>query len=286
MPTFTVALRSPLAFWARAPEDFAPPIDILKAPPEAAGVEFEGREFVWHPPMEREWEGFGLLRDGPMLAVAISDDADEAAASAAAQRFFSAIAFHYDEAVEDVSYGSSGEPDPYHWAGSRAPQAFAGVRRETAPAAIEVNADPRLRVALAYYREGLNAGSPFYRFLALWNVLTAVFDVEHETVPGSRPPASTPEAQQRDAFIRHVASTAPPGRRAARVTGDVAGYFRDEARNAIAHVRRSRGRELNPDEPAERVRLSDDSTWLRLISRAAIVDAWPDAVRVTRRRSP
>lgn len=46
----TVGVRSPLAF--RLPEPRTG--DWLNAPPEPVGIEFEEREFVWHPPMEYE----------------------------------------------------------------------------------------------------------------------------------------------------------------------------------------------------------------------------------------
>jgi hypothetical protein len=280
-----VALRSPIAFHSRGPNDFAPPIDVLKAPPETVGIQFEGREFVWHPPMAREWEDLGVLADGPMVSVVVTDDDDKREAARSLQRFLSAVAFEFDQPAEDVSYGGgggSGETDPYHWSGPRAPQAFAWIAKHAAPLAIEVDADRRLRVALAYYREGLNAGSPFYKVLAFWNVLASAFEVEYETPRQSSTP--TAEAQRRDDFIRHRAPQfAWRGRRAPHMSGDLAVYLRDEARNAIAHVLRKGRREIDPDDPSERVRLSDDAWLLHRVARAAILEFWATAVRVRSR---
>ena len=198
-----------------------------------------------------------------MVSVVVTSDDDRHEAARSLQRFLSAVAFAFDQPVEDVSYGArtgSGETDPYHWAGHRAHQAFRTLSKHTAPASIEVESDPQLGVALAYYRESVNAASPFYRFLALWNVLSAVFDIEREALAGKGTPTS--EAARRDAFIRREAPKyAWRSRRAAPVTGDLARYFREDARNAIAHVRRSAAREIDPDDPDERVRLSDDADW-------------------------
>ena len=112
-------------------------------------------------------------------------------------------------------------------------------------------------------------------FAGLASVMSGVRD-DPSTAPG----AVTPEAARRDAFIRREAPKyAWRSRRAAPVTGDLARYFREDARNAIAHVRRSAAREIDPDDPDERVRLSDDADWLHDITRAAVRDRWPDGVR-------
>lgn len=279
MARLEVALRSPLAFHRPGRSRS---LDALKEPPDAVVIAFEGREFVWHPPMDREDEHLGVAQYGPMVSVVIAGDHEVREVAALLQRFLSAVAFHYDQAVEDAhggGLGGSGETDPFHWTGPRALRPYAATFVSDAPAGIEVANDGRLRVALGYYREGLNAGSPFYSFLAFWNVLEAVFDVEHQTV-GRK---TTPEAEQRDIFIRRTAprvAWASPSEQ--QVQGDLAAYFRDEARNALAHVIRPGRREIDPDNPSERVRLRDDSAWLRRIARAAIEERWSEGVQVVR----
>jgi Methylamine utilization protein MauJ len=69
----------------------------------------------------------------------------------------------------------------------------------TAPAVVAVGDDPHLRLALGLYREGLNAGSPFYRFLAFWNALDPVF-------PGTK--------KQRNDFLREEVEPVSPCHRA------------------------------------------------------------------------
>jgi hypothetical protein len=270
----TLGLRTPLVFHSTAPEI----IDWREVPPEAVGIEFEGREFVWHPPMEREDE-MGRSDYGPMVAVVYSEEADRQAAAAVLQRFLSAIAFVHEEVVDDAGasgLGGDGESDPYHPFGARMQRSHAVLHVAEAPAALIVVDDPVLRVALSYYREGLNASSPFYRCVAFRNVLDAVYGVEHETHGRSRIP--TPEAAARDAFIDAAAAGASFGQAPMPQKG-WARYLRDEVRNALAHVKRTGRREVYPDDLPERVRLIGDARVMQRLARTAIHQRWQNAVR-------
>jgi hypothetical protein len=156
----TVGLRSALAFQLPGPNT----VDWLKAPPDTVGIKFEGREFVWHPPMDYD-DALGGTQYGPMVATLTTDDADYRAAAESLQRFLSAVAFAYNQPVDQGSgLGGDGEPDAFHpFGGGRVPRSYPYIYKEEASAALVVQDDKTLRVALAYYREGLNASSPFYR---------------------------------------------------------------------------------------------------------------------------
>jgi hypothetical protein len=267
----TVGLRSPLAFQLPGRRTG----DWLKAPPDTVGIEFEGREFVWHPPTEHGDE-LGRSQYGPMVAVLITDDEDGRLAARSLQRFLSAAAFAYEEPVDDGSggLGGDGEPDAYHPFGARAQRSHPYVRKAEAPAALVVQDHSALRLALSYFREGLNASSPFYRCVAFRNVLDAVYEVEHETAAG----APTPEAAARDAFIDAMAANVAGWYSMTTPARGWADYLREEVRNALAHVNRMGRREVNPDDPVERVRLRQDATVMRQLAKAAIEQRWPYAI--------
>jgi hypothetical protein len=269
----TVALRSPLVF--RLPGGV--PVDALTAPPDAVAIGFEGRDFVWHPPMDLE-DDSELTQYGPMVSVALADEGESGPAAESLQRFLSAAAFKYDEPVEDVHHGGPpgrAKADPFNLHATRAQRAYFLIKQADAPASLRVTDDPALWLTLALYREGKNAGSPFYKCLAFSNALDATHDVERETV--SR--AQTLEAARRDDFIDALApivagwfSLPTPGRGWPH-------YLRHEVRNALAHVHRRRGRtQVNPDTPADRVRLRADADMLEALARIAVDHRWPAAV--------
>lgn len=265
----TLGLRSPLAFQLPGAQTG----DWLKAPPDTVGIEFEGREFVWHPPMEYE-NPLGRSQYGPMVVTLTTDDADYRAAEESLQRLLSALAFAYGQPVDggDSGAGGDGESNAFHPYGARVQRSHPYIYKTEAPAAIVVQDDRTLRLALSYYREGMNTSSPFYSCVAFRNVLDAVYEVEHET----KEKAVTPEAAARDAFIEseapRFAAWAPTP------ASSWADYLRDEVRNAIAHVRRTGRREVNPDDPRERGRLLSDSRVLQGLAKAAIEQRWPCGV--------
>lgn len=271
-----VALRSPLAF--RLPG--AVTAESLGKELQAVAIQFEGFEFIWHPPIRREFQG--ETEDfGPMVSVLVPGVDDSPAVVEALQRFFSAVAFHFAQPVEDVSHGGAGGDDPWNPHGSRTQRYFAATHVLDAPKEISIESDKALWLSLALYREGINASSPIYRCLCFKNVLDAVFDVERETV---RSGVRTPEAQARDEFINDHSGLFAEWHKAPAPATDWASYFRDEVRNAAAHVVRGEGkRVLNPDHPRERLHLQADASVLSNLASEAIGERWPQAVTVIRR---
>src|SRR5688572_24647937 len=99
-----VGLRSsPIAFRLSGPLTR----ESLTAALEAVAIDFEGFEFIWHPPMKREIDG-EIDDYGPMVSVLVPDTEQSPAVAEALQRFFSAMAFHYGQPVEDGAHVSHG----------------------------------------------------------------------------------------------------------------------------------------------------------------------------------
>jgi hypothetical protein len=271
-----VGLRSPIAF--RLPGPLTR--ESLTADLEAVAIVFESHEFIWHPPMRREIDG--EIDDlGPMVSVLVPGVEDSPAVLEALQRFFSAVAFRFGEPVEDVIHGGVGGDDPWNPHGARTQRYFAATHVLDAPREIAVVPDEALWLALALYREGVNATSSIYRCLCFKNVLDAVFNVERETV---RPGVVSAEANLRDKFINSRAGLFAEWHKVVPPASDWGTYFRDEIRNAAAHVVRAEGkRVLNPDRPRERVLLQSDASVLLNLAAEAIGERWPMPVTVIRR---
>jgi hypothetical protein len=230
--------------------------------PESVRIEFNGREFGWLVPASHP----GEPESGPTVTTLVDRDVEDAwlEASEATQRFISALAFHFDTRMETPpTSGGSGEIDLLHPWGAVDVRDTYGIELHVAPRSVVVADDSRLRLALALYREGLNAGSPFYRFLAFWNALDAAFDGDESA---------------RDEFLGTGSRWHPH-----YLTEGVATHLRMNSRHAIAHVIREAGRTVvDPDIPADRERLDlEGRQWLRDLARNAIESTWPPPVRTT-----
>lgn len=239
----------------------------LRRPPDTVGIEFEGRLFVWHafapdvdPITQRQ------IEYGPSISVVVEGDEDERQAAESLQRFLSALAFYYNQPAEAISYGGSGESDPYWPAVLRARATHLGWMMTEPYDVMSLRPEPLLRVAVAYYREGLSAVSPFYRFLSLWNSLGATFGDDAKRLAGfinaEAPRHRTAHWNERIAF-----------------PNDPAKAFYDDSRNAIAHVVRDKGkRTIDPDRAADRVRIDSEANLLLWLARMAIEQEYPHPV--------
>lgn len=278
MPRVEIALRTALQFHSHPP-DFAPPASEL-GKTHTVTIPFDGRTYVWHvfdpspasPPFP-EW------RWAPTVTVVHDNDADRPEAAANVARLLSALAFHYDLILDaDASFygGGSGESDPFRPPMARAHDQFpSGKMTMPAPACVEVVDDKRLRLALAVYREAVNALSPYLGFFAYWGVLDAVFGPKPDDVDAFVNSEADKEGGIEDYAKRVHANWQPPEEA-------VAAYLREHSRNAIGHVIRDRDDRphINPDDPAARVRLGAEAHWVRAIARRAILTTWPNAVTV------
>lgn len=261
MARHEVAVRANIAFHTQQP-----PFDVFNVTPEQVVIEFEGRDFVWHPNVEPGPEGEEWW---PGVTVVVNDHNDYEEERELMHRFLSALAYELRQPVEVLAGGGSGEPDPLARPLPHANRRGFGDQVHEAPRGIEVTDDPRLRLVLGLYREGLNSESPFYRFLSFWNALDATFDNDRSRIE-----------QFLDAEApRHAGAFDydPPPANWHR-------YLNNSNRNAIAHAVRRPGEPLlDPDIPHDRSRLYRDSRLLEQLVRTAVEQRWPHPVR--RRRT-
>ena len=273
MSRFEAAVRSPLSFRRRLAGGQRRSIDDLFAPPETVGIEFEDWLFVWHA-FEPDVDPVTArpLEYGPTITVVVSDEEDERRAAGSLQRFLTTIAYYYDESAEAVSFGGSGETDPYARATLRRPRTYIGWTITEPYDRMGLRPEPLLRTAAAYYREGLNAGSPFFRFLAFWNSLSAVFGDDRPRRDGFLNTEAT-----RDRHTQWPDSLPFPD--------EPARAFYNDSRNAIAHVLRDPGKTtVDPDHAEDRVRIGAEANLLRWIAHRAIEAEYPQPVTVGERQ--
>jgi hypothetical protein len=254
MARLEVAINSPLAFSRR----FAQPIEsdeleeVFAQGPDTIGVEFRDRLFVWHAFPSPDRPGPGKEDAGPTVTVLVGDDEDAVRAADDAQRFVSAIAFYHQEPAETLYAQVTDITEDYTSAVNRAPRTTRwGWTLARSPTTITLRTEANVQLAIAYYREELNAGSPFFGFLAFWNSLEATFSVPERGRKG-RGAAIT----ARNDFIRAFALNA---RKAWRpdipFPTDLADALEGDSRHAIAHVLRRPGeRTIDPDVSADRAR--------------------------------
>jgi hypothetical protein len=261
VPRLEIPVRTSLRFVNGA-------VPLLGPSPQAASVviEFGDRTFGWLGHGRFPHQAEDEPPPGPTVTTILNDHTpdDWGRAAEALQRFLSALAFHYDTRIESRhTKGGSSESDLLHPYGAIEPSDTYGGYLVSAPKRVHLNSEKECQIAVGLYREALAAGSPFYRFLALWNVLEARFDGD-ETA--------------RTDFIK----SSSVGRLAHPFVSSEAlpDYLRWDSRHAIAHVVRKDRRTIDPDAPQDRERLDLDALILHELARLAVLDRWPDAVTV------
>jgi hypothetical protein len=262
MARYETGVRANLRFHTKRP-----PFTNQFPEAEQVVIEFEGREFVWHPNLEPGPEGQEWWPNVTVMVVNPDDYVEEMTAM---QRFLSALAYEFETAVEPMSSGAAGWPGPLDRPVAMAARRGYGDRVSEAPLGLVVEDDDRLRLVLALNREGLNSESPFYKFLSFWNALDAAFDNDEPAMA---------EFLNRTAplYAGHRSSYDDP-------PSDWADYLRESNRNAIAHAVRPAGRPLlDPDDPLDRERIYRDSRLLQDLVRARVRERWPSGVRIQRR---
>ena len=173
----------------------------------------------------------------------------------------------------------SGTTDPFDPPVHRTIRQFGGIMVMAAPLDVSVPDDHRLGLAMAAYREGVGASSPWLGFFAFWNAIEAVYDGDEQAVNThlTQEAASGP-----DVLAEYVRRVLPPNANW-EADDDVGRWLREHRRNAIAHLIRDREdrTQIDPDSPRDRIRLAAEGWWLRAVARRAILMEWPDAVALT-----
>ena len=257
-----MAVGTPLRFVE--PAEPGPVTGLFEREIVSTTIAFDGREFGWVMPEPPSDPDPDEPARGPTLTTLHDDNEKERwKAQEAAQRFLSALAFYYDVRMESrPTSGGSGERDLLRPFGTSEPRDTIGITIADPVKKIVVAEDAYLRLALAVYREGLNAGSPFYRFLAYWNVINTVLGGKEKT---------------HDKWLRREAPRFGYGM---HVEGDVAKHLREASRHAIAHVLRKKPKDvsIDPDRPVDRARLDAEGKWMQELARRAIDQRWPRPV--------
>jgi hypothetical protein len=117
----------------------------------------------------------------------------------------------------------------------------------------------RKDLALAFYREGLSGGSVYYSFLSFYKVIQLAFNEDanriSEWIKGNLFEIREPQVKEWAATVE-------------RESGDIVGYLFKSGRCAIAHTKNEPV--VDPDDPADRMRLSKDLHIVEGLARRAI----------------
>src|SRR4051794_6375187 len=249
MARYEVSIQTRLAFHTRP--EFG--LDDLPRP-ETVAIDFEGRRFVWHA-IERDEDGREYW---PTVTTVVEEGYDSTEVARVFQWLFSALAFRTKASIGSVAevVSDRAEMEP---AFLRLPRRGFANDIHFAPAEVIVEGDDRLRVCLGHLRDGLNSGSPFFRFLAFWNALDVACDDYEGGLDGW-----VASALSRRGSVR----------------------LRESSRNAVAHAVRHPGRpDVDPDDPHDRHRLEGDAATVGRLVEQRIAQRWGEDA-VTERRRP
>jgi hypothetical protein len=227
---------------------------------EVCSIQFGDRVFEWHSNLVAV-DGDG--RDFPTITTMARDGDDQESVDADTQRLLSALCFQHHTGLTADAPGDTGAAGRFDRAVLRAPGGTTGGLIARAPAEVHVVDDPVLRHALALYREGVTAASPFYGFLALWNALDVLFDGDEGA---------------RDAYLGTVQAGSGVVAGWDSFPADLAAYLRESSRNAVAHAVRVGRPVVDPDLPADRHRLQRDARLLEGLVYARVHDRWSHPV--------
>lgn len=120
-------------------------------------------------------------------------------------------------------------------------------------------ANPSAKLALALYREGLSVNLTPYQFLGFFKVINIIKNGGNDQMQWIRD------------NLRYVTETQAAARIVAiqQIEPDVARYLYVSGRCAVAHAF-DRENVVNPDEPTDLIRLSEDLPVIRELARVAI----------------
>jgi len=224
-------------------------------PAEQLPVPFAGRDVILIPPRRDET---GHLRAFPMAAVEYASGEPEPELVRLIRRFLNALAWREQVYIRevDVTYGT-----PLRQ-GARVPDNFTTDQFELAD--LPDPPDERARIALAFYREGLDLEHVHraYSFLSFFKVL----NVQYERGPAQKAwiNASLAKIRSSDALdrIKEIASSQP----------DIGAYLYESGRCAIAHAFNTPV--VDPDNIEDQQRLSRDWHLIRSLAALMIQDEW------------
>jgi hypothetical protein len=252
---YEAAVRTNLTFHTQRP-----PYALPFPEPETVLMEFEGRRFVWHT--------LGPTDEGearwPTVATMVVDPNDYEDERVAMEQFLSALSYWTSHPIEVLDAGGAGWKQEMEPAFLTAPRRGLADHLHQAPSELVITDDPRLKMVFGYYRDAMNTGSPFFKFLAFWNAL----EVACEDLDG-RLPNWIRTTLPRYAHLRGGDEQAPD---------DWWEHLQNERRSAVAHAVRDPGRgpDLDPNDPADRGKLGKDARLLEQLVRIRVQQRWGD----------
>jgi hypothetical protein len=119
--------------------------------------------------------------------------------------------------------------------------------------------DPKAKLALAFYREGLSVNLTPYQFLGFFKVINIVRDKGADQIQWIKDNLQHVTDKRALTRITAISATEP----------DVATYLYVSGRCAVAHAF-DPNNVVNPDDPADLIRLSEDLPVIRELARIAI----------------
>jgi hypothetical protein len=120
-------------------------------------------------------------------------------------------------------------------------------------------ADPKAKLALALYREGLSVNLTPYKFLGFFKVINIIRDKGDEQKKWIRDNLQHVADQKAKTRIAAIQSAEP----------DLANYLYKSGRCAVAHAF-DQSNVVNPDDPGDLIRLEEDLPVIRELARIAI----------------
>lgn len=224
-------------------------------PDEQQNVLFGGREVILVPPRRDET---GQVRAFPMAAVEYASGEHEPDIVRLVRRFLNALAWREQVYIREVgvTYGAPLRE------GTRIPDNFTTDRFDAAD--LPDPSDDKARIALAFYREGLDLDHVHraYSFLSFFKVL----NVRHEHGPAQKRWINESHGKVRNADALHRL------KEIAAAHTDVGAYLYESGRCAVAHAFSTPI--VDPNNIKDQQRLSRDWHVIRSLAALIIQEEW------------
>lgn len=218
-------------------------------PPKETTVKFAGHDLLLRPATPTSEQSIHIDLDAGI---------SEEDALTTINRFLSVLAWCDDQPIEN-KYGWSGNPVPVS-----VPKDSRQMGSSIAfPFFRELEAEPKARLALALYREGITINSVPFAFLSYFKILNIFWEDKFRTQNGSR---SNQLVEQIRIAIPAVSESIARNRilDLKRAHVDVAQYLYESCRCAIAHAHT--GTIADPDDMRDIRRLSADIWIIKAIA--------------------
>lgn len=218
--------------------------------------QFEGRTFRWIN---------GTPESKAIVSVGVKNLTSHHEEDEAINRLLSALVWeHRRPIVKGSGVGGAKRSLPLTWG----PRMSIGVRVDPAYLFQGTGvSSPERWLALALFKEGINSGSIFYRFLNFWKILEVA--IKDKTSRWNWINSQAPTMGQYQGRLTQIMA----------LSATIAEYLDYSGRCAIAHVFRRPF--VNPDDHEDYVRISQDVPIAEHLARKAVTEFFPEQVPAT-----